>query len=218
MNIRRFATATTIALTLVAALTMQSASASNPNLLGNGSFESPAVTAGRFADFPVGSTLGACGLAAPGSPGYQVNCWRVFGGTVDVVAAPYWAGKGTKQSIELNGNGPGEILQLIGVAPNTTYHFSFYMSGDPFIAGVVSLLAVQEQFDASGKYIGGNSLGTSTFNTTGHTTASMGYKLVTTSFTTGPNAHYADVELQSLTYNVSAPWWGPVVDNASVHQ
>jgi hypothetical protein len=217
MNIRRFATVTTMALTLVAALTMQSAGASNPNLIGDGSFESPAVMAGGFGDFPTGSTLGTCGLAAPGSPGYQVNCWRVFGGTVDVAAAPYWAGKGSKQSIELNGTGPGDILQMIGVAPNTTYHFSFYMSGDPFIAGVVKLLAVQEQFDGGGNYITGGPLGTFSFDTTGHTTTSMGYKLVTTSFTTGPNAHYADVELQSLTVNNNALWWGPVVDGAAVH-
>jgi hypothetical protein len=142
----------------------------------------------------------------------------VFGGSVDVAAVPYWAGKGTRQSIELNGTGPGEILQMIGVAPNTTYHFSFYMSGDPFLAGVVKLLAVQEQFDGGGNYITGGPLGTFTFDTTGHTTTSMGYKLMTTTFTTGPNAHYADVELQSLTVNNSALWWGPVVDGASVHQ
>ena len=106
---------------------------------------------------------------------------------------------------------------MLSVQPDSTYHFSFPMSGDPFIAGVVPLLAVQEQFDGTGTYITGGPLGTFTFGTTGHTTTAMGYKLVTTSFTTGPNAQWADVELQSLTVNKSALWRGPVVDGAAVH-
>jgi Protein of unknown function (DUF642) len=197
-------------------LTAFVAPAGASNILGNGGFEVPHVHAGDFADFPDGSTLGTCGLAMPGSPGYQVGCWRVFAGTVDVASAPYWSASSGTQSLELNGTGPGSVLQLYGASPNTTYQLSFELSGDPFIAGTVSLLAVWEQFDGGGNYISGSPIGSYSFDTTGHTASSRGYKLVKGTFTTGSNADYVDVELQSTTQNNSALWWGPVVDNVKL--
>jgi hypothetical protein len=217
MKIKRATLSAVTVCMFVLAVFAAPASAASKNILGNGGFELPKVPAGYFADFVSGATLGTCGLQMPGSIGYQVGCWRVFGGSVDITSKPYWAAKGGKQALELNGNGPGEILQLFGAAPNTTYHLSFYLSGDPFIAGTVTTLAVQEQFDGAGSYLGGGPIGTYTFDTTGHSVSSMGYKLVTTSFTTGSNTRYADVELQSLTVNNSALWWGPVVDNVTLH-
>jgi hypothetical protein len=213
-TVKRGAVSTVAGCALV--LTVFIAPAGASNILGNGGFEVPHVHAGNFADFTDGSTLGTCGLAMPGSPGYQVGCWRVFAGSVDVASAPYWAAEGGKQSLELNGTGPGSVLQLYGASPNTTYQLSFELSGDPFLAGTVSLLAVQEQFDGGGNYITGAAIGSYSFDTTGHTTTSMGYELVKGTFTTGPSADYVDVELQSLTQNNSAPWWGPVVDNVKL--
>jgi hypothetical protein len=99
--------------------------------------------------------------------------------------------------------------------PNTTYQLSFWLAGYPLLAGTVSV-AVQEQFDSSGTYITGQAIGTYNFDTTGHTADDMGYQLVTGSFTTGPNAAYVDVELQSATFVPSSPWWGPVVDQVTL--
>ena len=213
-TVKRTAWATIAGCALV--LTVFVAPAGATNILGNAGFEVPHVKAGNFADFINGSTLGTCGLAMPGSPGYQVGCWRVFAGSVDVASAPYWSAFGGKQSLELNGTGPGSVLQLYGASPNTTYHLSFELSGDPFLAGTVSLLAVQEQFDGGGNYISGSPIASYSFDTTGHTTTSMGYKLVKGTFTTGPSTDYVDVELQSTTQNNSALWWGPVVDNVKL--
>jgi len=217
MKLRRLAMAMVVLCTAALAGEVHSASAATGNILGNPSFEVPKAPAGGLARFVTGSTLGTCQLAMPGSIGYQTGCWRVFGGNVDVVNAPYWSAKGGKQSLELNGAGAGDILQVYAAQPNTTYHFSFWMSGDPVYPGTVSMLAVQEQFDSSGSYIIGGSLGSFSFDTTGHTPSSMGYKHVTTTFTTGPNTHWVDVELQSTTFNGNAPWWGPVVDKATLN-
>ena len=186
------------------------------NILEDAGFEVPKVPRGAYAKFLTGSTLGTCGLAMPGSVGYQMGCWRVFGGDVDVASSPYWDAKGGRQSLELNGTINRQVLQLYAAQPNTTYQLSFWLAGDPFRAGTVSLLAVQEQFDGTGTYITGQTIGTYNFDTTGHTADDMGYQLVTGSFTTGPNTAYLDVEFQSLTYDVSAPWWGPVVDQVTL--
>lgn len=35
-------------------------------------------------------------------------------------------------------------------------------------------------------------------------------------FTTAANTAYVDVELQSTTFVVSSPWWGPVVDQVTL--
>jgi hypothetical protein len=93
---------------------------------------------------------------------------------------------------------------------------SFWLAGDPLRAGTVSVLVVQEQFDSSGTYITGQSIGSYNFDTTGPTIDDMGYQLVTGSLTTAPNTAYVDVEFQSTTYDVSAPWWGPVIDQVTL--
>jgi hypothetical protein len=214
MSIERLGQACVAISVLILASSVQIAASGN--IIQNSSFEVPKVPRGSYARFPTGSTLGTCGLAMPGSPGYQTGCWRVFGGDVDVASSPYWDSKGGKQSLELNGSTSGLVLQLYVAQPNTTYQLSFWLAGDPALAGTVSLLAVQEQFDSAGNYITGQAIGSYNFDTTGHTADGMGYQLVTGSFTTAANAAYVDVELQSTTFVVSSPWWGPVVDQVTL--
>ena len=173
------------------------------NILGNGGFEVPHVHAGNVADFINGSTLGTCGLAMPGSPGYHIGCWRCSSGAL----TSRLRRTGRPQAVNSRSNStapaPVQVLQLYGASPNTTYQLSFELSGDPFLAGTVSLLAVQEQFDGGGNYITGAAIGSYSFDTTGHTTTSMGYELVKGTFTTGASTDYVDVELQTLTQNNS---------------
>jgi hypothetical protein len=133
-----------------------------------------------------------------------------------VASSSYWDAKGGSQSLELNGTTGGDVLQLDVAQPNTTYQLSFWLAGAPFLPGTVSLRVVQEQFDSSGTYITGQAIGSYQFDTTGHTTDDMGYQLVTGSFTTGPNAAWIDVEFQSTTFDVSNPWWGPVIDQVTL--
>jgi Protein of unknown function (DUF642) len=215
MALRRLGATSAIVCTLVLALSMPPAFAAG-NLLGNSGFEAPRVPASSPAEFPTGSTLGTCGLAMPGSPGFQTGCWRVFAGNVDIFGNGIWDAKAGRQSMELNGSGPGYVLQLYLAQPNRVYKLKFSLAGDPFVAGTVSLLAVQEQFDANGAYIIGAEIGSYGFDTTGHTPTSMGYQTETGFFTTGATAQYVDVELQSTTDDTSNPWWGPVVDQVTV--
>jgi hypothetical protein len=214
MCIERLGPACVAVSALILASSVQIAVAGN--ILGNFGFEVPKAPRGDYARLPTGSTLGTCGLAMPGSPGYQTDCWRVFNGDVDLASSGVWDARGGKQSLELNGSTNGAVLQLYAAQPNTTYQLSFWLAGDPLVAGTVSLLAVQEQFDSAGSYITGSAIGSYTFDTTGHSANDMGYQLVTGSFTTGANAAYVDIELQSTTYVVSSPWWGPVVDQVTL--
>jgi len=214
MSIKRRSQAGAAVSWLILASSVQIAAAGN--LVANSSFGVPRVPRGQYARFPTGSTLGTCGLAMQGGPGYQTGCWRVFGGDVDVATSGVWDAKGGTQSLELNGSTGGQMLQLYAAQPNTTYQLSFWLAGDPLLAGTVSLITVQEQFDGAGNYITGSMIGSYNFDTTGHSADNMGYQLVTGSFTTGPNAVWVDVEFQSTTYDASNPWWGPVVDEVTL--
>ena len=203
---------------LVLALGMQvgTAATSSPVPVGNAGFEVPKLAPDSFATFPVGSTLGTCGLSMGVGPGYQFGCWRVFAGNVNVTGNGYWQAAKGHQTIELNGTTAGSILQVFAVNPNDVYHVSFKLAGDPFVAGQVKLLVVQEQFDSAGNYLTGSPLGTYTFDTSSNSTSDMQFVKESATFGLEPNAAYADIEFQSITNNGTYPWWGPVIDQVSL--
>jgi hypothetical protein len=217
MTVRRFSVAGAVcAFVLAVGMQVAAAAIGTAVPVGDASFEVPKLAPNSFATFPTGSTLGTCGLAMPGSPGYQFGCWRVFAGNVDVTGDGYWQAAAGHQTIELNGTTNGSILQAFRVSPSNLYRLSFRLAGDPFFAGQVKLLVVQEQFDANGSYMTGGPLGTYTFDTTGRSTTSMGFVKESVTFGLQSNAAYADIEFQSLTTNQNAPWWGPVVDQVGL--
>jgi hypothetical protein len=203
---------------LVLAMGMQVASAvtGTPVPLGDTSFEVPKLAPDTYAVLPTGSTVGTCKLAMQVGPGYQFGCWRVFAGSVQMSGNGSWQATKGHQTMELNGNGPGSILQPFVVKPGDFYNVSFKLAGDPFVAGQVKMLLVQEQFDSAGNYLFGNAIGTYTFDTTGHTTSAMGFVKESATFSASPNAAYADIEFQSTTSNGTYPWWGPVIDQVAM--
>ncbi len=100
------------ALCLVVVLAAPSTAA---NLLVNGGFEEPAIDSG-FAQ-----------LDNPSLPG-----WFIAGiGGVDVVKNDFWAAFEGTQSLDLDGNGPGRILQSFVTDPGAWYTFSFAYANNP---------------------------------------------------------------------------------------
>ena len=91
-----------------------SASASGPNLISNGGFESPSVS-DPFQTIAAGSDLGG---------------WTVGGDSVDLIGT-YWQAAEGSQSLDLSGNQPGSISQTFSTIPGATYHISFAESANP---------------------------------------------------------------------------------------
>jgi hypothetical protein len=85
------------------------------DLIRNGSFERPRVTDPWVAFFPDGGRI----------PG-----WEVTQGSVDVVSTDWPAARG-KQSLGLNGFGPGTIRQRVDTDPGQRYRLGFLLWGDP---------------------------------------------------------------------------------------
>jgi Protein of unknown function (DUF642)/Fibronectin type III domain len=95
--------------------------ATGPNLLVNGSFETPAVPVGGFSTFAAGSLPG----------------WRITRGTVDVLNKGSWQaapGQG-EQSLDLVGSpGAATIEQSFPTEVGRDYLFSGYLSHNPGVA------------------------------------------------------------------------------------
>jgi choice-of-anchor C domain-containing protein len=120
------------------------------NLAGDGGFESP-VVAGGFQTFPAGSTLG--------------GAWHVDSGSADVVHTSLAPFKG-KQSLDLDGNAPGAISQVVSTSAGKDYKIAFKLAGNPLCAPVVKTVSVRWN---------GSEVGQFTFDTTGKTAQNMGY-------------------------------------------
>jgi choice-of-anchor C domain-containing protein len=92
------------------------ANATPAALLFNGSFETPAVPAGKKArTFVAGDQA--------------LTSWRVTTGSVDVQS--YWPTIGGIQTIDLNGVARGGIQQAFPTVPGQTYQFSFHYANNP---------------------------------------------------------------------------------------
>ena len=103
-------------LSLVAGLL---STASAANLIGNGSFESPAIV-GPFAGISAGGTIGA---------------WRVGLEDVDLIRT-YWNAADGAQSVDLNGPRLGSsIFQDIPTTVGAQYSLTFSYAGNPDEAG-----------------------------------------------------------------------------------
>ena len=138
-------------LTLGMALVMLLAcvGAVSANLVSNGGFEnSGAIPAQGFLPSPPG----------------VLNDWTIVN-TVDVIGL-YWQPATGSQSLDLAGNAPGEISQVLTTTPSAKYDLSFNLSGNP--AGAPKLKKVQV-------FWGGASQGIFSFDTTNTNLNSMGW-------------------------------------------
>jgi hypothetical protein len=184
----RLAAATALALASTAG-----AAQAAPNILGNPSFEAPALPANSFHIFPSSSWIGA---------------WQVGStGDVDVInGAQLHAAKG-KQSVDLSGTTYGAVCQTVVLAAGHTYKLSLSLAGNPFSGGGYGpaikrmgiTLVHNTTTDLSAIY---------TFDTTGHTQADPGWKKIKNTILAPVTDNY-QLCLRSGTVGSA----GPVVDN-----
>jgi choice-of-anchor C domain-containing protein len=130
--------------------------AASANLVLDGGFEDPAIT-GTYTTYGVGA----------------MGAWTVAAGSVDLIH-DYWQPAAGSQSVDVAGNINGTIVQTIsGLTVGQTYELSFEMAGNPDGAPTIKTLKAGL----------GSDFDTFTFDTTGHTEASMGWTLMTAMFT-----------------------------------
>lgn len=106
-------------------LLVSAPAAAQQNLIVNGSFETPVVTAGSFSDFLTGSTA-IPGWTVFGDPGKGVSI--VSGTFVDRIAFPAQDGA---QWLDLTGNGFNSetqgLAQTVATVPGHRYQLSYYI-------------------------------------------------------------------------------------------
>ncbi len=126
------------------------------NLLTNGSFESPQLSASTtFITIMNGSAFGS---------------WTVTAGSIDLLRT-YWAPADGFQSIDLNGNNPGTIAQTFATTTGATYQLRFRMAGNPDYTLTKAMRV----------WWGAQDLGLFTFAQTGQTRSAMGWQTITLS-------------------------------------
>ena len=164
-----------------------------PELVTNGSFEQgpPPWQNGRgFTTLPAGSM--------------HIHGWAVTRGSIDYIDH-HWRHADGERSIDLNGNEPGAIEQVISTKPNKRYRVTFSMSGNNCLGeGGVRTLIVRA----------GGERGEFTFDTTGRSYDRMGWTTKTWEFTA--TAENTILEFASTTDIPFA--CGPAIDRVSVRE
>jgi len=164
------------------------------NLVNDGGFEDPFV-GGTFNSYNAGDNFGA---------------WHVDSGGVDLINT-YWTSAEGVQSVDMNGTSAGSISQTIGgLSVGQQYQLSFFLAGNP--AGGPTIKDLQTS-------LGGNVLGSNSFDITGKSTSDMGWTQFTYNFTAADSSTL--LSFQSLT---SAPCTGasalsacgPALDDVSI--
>jgi choice-of-anchor C domain-containing protein len=168
----------------------------NANLLVNGSFEQ-GPNPGSFTNLPMGSTA--------------LTGWTVSLGNIDYIGSLWVAADGSR-SLDLEGsagtcnlvtpNCPGGIAQSFATVAKQQYTVTFDLAGNLLNIPVIKTIHVSAA---------GQSQDFS-FNTTGHSTASMGWLLDSWTFT----ATASTTTLEFDTADTPPTGWGPALDNVSV--
>jgi|SRR5271165_1840002 len=142
--------------------------------------------------------------------GSTFNAWTVTNGSIDLIGG-YWqspsganaATGGTNGSVDLDGDNPGGISQLIGgLTSGNTYTLTFALSGNP--DGGPSTKSV----DVS---IGSVANDNFTYTTTSNTHTNMQYIIESVSFTAN-----ASNTLSLVSQDASSSPYGPVVGDVSI--
>jgi choice-of-anchor C domain-containing protein len=120
-----------------------------PNLITNGGFEVPVITA-TYQTMPALSIFGG---------------WTVESGNADLVYTYYQPAAG-KQSCDLSGTVAGTIYHDVPTTPGQQYYLHYALAGNAAGAPVIKTNEV---------WWNGAPLDTNTFVTTGHTVADMGW-------------------------------------------
>ena len=170
----------TIALVAAVALSTTAHAAS----FQNGSFED-GPEAGSFLTLSAGDT--------------SVSGWTVGGNSIDYIGA-YWNAQDGARSVDLAGNGPGNVSQTFDTINNRKYTVSFWLAGNTDGAPAVKSTIVSA----------GGPGTTYTFDTTGDSIPGLDWKQYSYSFTaTGSSSTL------SFAAGDSGPF-GAALDNVSV--
>jgi choice-of-anchor C domain-containing protein len=103
--------------------------------------------------------------------GGTIGPWSVGGNSVDWIGG-YWQPAEDNGSIDMSGGGPGSLSTTLSTVAGQSYTLSFYIAGNPDGGNVIKSLQVAV----------GSLNQVFTFDTTGHSEASMGWVLASASF------------------------------------
>ena len=140
-----------------------SSTAAKPNLVKNGSFESPVVANPCPNGGSTNPTPGICTYFG-GSTG--VSHWVVGGNSIDLTASSVWMAAKGHQSIDLSGDAPGSVTQKIATVKGRSYVLRWALAGNWDCGQPVKTMAI---------YWDGALKEKLKFNTTGHSTSHMGW-------------------------------------------
>jgi len=160
----------------------------NAAIIQNGSFE---ANGGGICDSPMFTTLPAGNNCITG--------WTIGGAGIDYIHNLWQAADGT-HSLDLSALNPGSVQQTFATIAGQGYVISFALAGNTEGAPTVKTVAVD---------VGGPQTLYS-FNTTGHSDASMGWITNTFAFTAGGAS--TTLRFSSTTQGA----FGPALDNVTI--
>jgi choice-of-anchor C domain-containing protein len=169
---------------IILVLLLTCVGAVSANLVSNGGFESPGTFSGGFQPFAV------------------LTGWSIDSGSIDLINT-YWQQGSGSYSIDLAGNAPGTISQILTTTSAAKYDLSFKMAGNPEGAPTIKQVEV---------FWGGVSQGIFTFDTTGKSVSSMGW---VTKGITGLVAPGASTQLKFVDVS-STDFYGAALDDIVV--
>src|SRR5215472_8162170 len=98
-----------------------------PNLIKFGGFESPVVA----SPCPGGGSSAATGVCTYSAGSTAIPDWTIGGDSVDLVSSAFWQPARGNQSLDLSGNAPGSVTQVVPTVPNRRYLLRWGMTGAP---------------------------------------------------------------------------------------
>jgi choice-of-anchor C domain-containing protein len=173
---------------IVAGMATCMAVGAHANLIVNGSFETGADP-GSFTTLFGGDTT-----SIPG--------WRVVNHSIDYIGT-YWQADHGNRSIDLSGDLPGGVSQLVtGLTPNVAHILTFSLSGNPDHPNAANhiFVSVGEAMPWAASF----------FHSGAGTHANMNWQTYSLTFT--PTANFALVQFTSFE---PSPF-GPALDNVSL--
>lgn len=139
------------------------------------------------------------------SAGTTFGDWTVASGDIDHAGITNWIAADGKETIDLNGYGPGTIHQDIPTISGQAYTLSFAMAGNPDCAPTVKLMQVLWD---------GVPVAAPSFDTSGRSEAAMGWTQKQYIVTGHPGLSQTRLAFRSLTSGAC----GATIDSVSVTQ
>lgn len=170
-----------------AAILLASATVSNAATVVNGDFEQPGTYSGSFSTLSAGSTA--------------LTGWTIESGSIDLINS-YWYNASGNYSVDMSGGSAATISQLVtDLVVGNWYSVFFDLSGNPVGGNAVKSLSASLGTDGGGTF---------SFDTTGYTTATMGW--FTNSFAFQASDTTGLLTFASNENNA----YGPALDNVRI--